>query len=96
MAYFKVTEVIDGSTFTITPGWKWQEQTGYRVRAAGYSAPGINEPEGRGARDKLSGLVLGRYVELKAVYKVDNGQLVCDVFFPGVNLAEYFPEYAES
>ena len=68
----------------------------YSVKIAGCYAPGINESEGQVARDKLSGLVLGRYVELKGARNVDNGQLVCDVFFPGVNLTAYFPEYAES
>lgn len=96
MAEYKVTEVIDGSTFTVSPGWKWQDQRGYTIRIAGYSAPGIDESEGQIAKNKLSDLVLGRYVELRTARKVENGHLVCDVFFPGVNLAAYFPEYTVS
>ena len=60
---------------------------------AGYDAPEVSEPEGQAAKDKLSKLVLGRYVELRPPYEVDHGQLICTVFFPGVKLIDYFPEY---
>ena len=93
MAEFRVKEVIDGDTFAIDPDWKWREQSGDKVRPTGYDAPELNEPRGLDAKDKLSRLILGKDVELKTGYRVDNGRLVCDVFFEGANLADYFPEY---
>ena len=92
-AQFTVREVIDGSTFALVPKWKWQGLMGDRVRAAGYDVSEVDEPEGQVAKDKLLGLILGKRVELRKAHKVDCGQLVCDVFFPGANLAAYFPEY---
>ncbi len=92
MAEFMVKEIIDGDTFTVT-GWKWQEQEGDKVRPTGYDAPELTEPKGQAAKDKLSRLILGKTVELRTAYRIDHDRLVCDVFFEGKNLADYFPEY---
>jgi len=93
MSTFTVTRIIDGDTFDVTPQWKWNGQTGSRVRPTGYNAPEMGTYGGQAAKDKLSNLVLGKAVELGSAYKVDRGRLVCDVYYRGRNLADYFSGY---
>ncbi|RLB91134.1 MAG: thermonuclease family protein, partial [Deltaproteobacteria bacterium] len=42
---------------------------------------------------KLSNLILGKTVELGNAYRIDRGRLVCDVYYQGRNLADYFSAY---
>jgi len=93
MVEFRVTAIVDGDTFDVSPDWRWNGQTGSRVRPTGYDAPEIYASGGQLAKAKLERLILGRQVELREAHKVDRGRLVCDVFFNGRNLADYFPEY---
>ena len=93
MAIFTVISVVDGDTFDVSPNWKWNEQTGSRVRPTGFDAPELSTYGGQAAKTKLSNLILGKQVELGSAYKIDRGRLVCDVFFQGRNLADYFPDY---
>lgn len=93
MAQFKVTNIIDGDTFDVSPGWKWNDNTGSRVRPAGYDAPEMSERGGQAAKDKLTSLLYGKSVELGEAYRVDRGRLVCKVLLNGVNLVNYFPGY---
>jgi endonuclease YncB( thermonuclease family) len=93
MANFKVNQIIDGDTFDVTPGWKWNNQTGDRVRPTGYDAPELDQPGGPAAKRKLEQLILGKQVELRNPATIDRGRLVCDVYFNGRKLADFFPEY---
>lgn len=93
MASFKITNVIDGDTFDVAPQWKWNGQTGARVRPTGYDAPELHEYGGQAAKDKLSRLIYGQQVELGTAYRIDRGRLVCDVYYRGKYLADYFPDY---
>lgn len=95
MATFSVIRIIDGDTFEVTPNWKWQAQTGSRVRPAGYNAPELPLPGSSTASEQLSRLILGKTVELGAASKIeiDRGHLVCEVYFNGRNLADYFSRY---
>ncbi len=93
MSAFTVTAIIDGDTFEVSPQWKWNGETGTRVRPTGYDAPELYAYGGQAAKDKLSRLILREEVDLRTAYKVDRGRLVCDVYFRGKNLADYFPEY---
>jgi len=93
MASFKVISVIDGDTFDVSPQWRWNGQEGSRVRPAGYDAPELHQPGGQTAKDKLTRLILGKQVELGNAHRIDRGRLVCDVYYNGKNLADYFPEY---
>ena len=93
MSAFRVISIIDGDTFEVSPQWKWNGQTGTRVRPTGYNAPELHTYGGQAAKEKLSRLILGEEVELGTAYRVDRGRLVCDVYFRGKNLADYFPEY---
>ena len=93
MAMFTVSAIIDGDTFEVSGGWKWNGTTGERVRPTGYDAPELNTKAGLQAKAKLSTLILGKQVELGSAKTIDRGRLVCDVFFNGHNLADYFARY---
>lgn len=93
MAYFNVISVIDGDTFDVNPQWKWNGQTGSRVRPARFDAPEIYTNEGQRAKQKLEKLLLGKNVELGNAHRIDRGRIVCEVYYNGRNLADYFPEY---
>ena len=94
METFTVEAVIDGNTFEVSPGWEFGDEKGVLVQAKGYTAP----RSGKGAmavEQRLSGLIQNKKVELDTPDGVQNGRLVCDVYFSGVNLAEYFTAYQE-
>ena len=90
---FLVHNVVDGDTFDVSPQWQWNGTSGCRVRPAGYDAPELNAPGGPAAKNRLSKLILNKEVELRKDHKVDRGRLVCEVYYNGRNLADYFPEY---
>ncbi len=90
---FKVTKVIDGDTFEVSPNWKWNNETGSVVRPNGYNTPETGEQGYQAAKDKLSGLILNKEVELVKAITFTYGRLLCDVEYNGKNLADYFPEY---
>lgn len=90
---FKVTEVIDGDTFKVSPNWKWNGQSGDTVRSNGYDTPEKGERGYDQATTKLSNLILGKEVELKKPITFTYGRLLCDVYVNGKNLKDYFPEY---
>ncbi len=92
MATFKVTSIVDGDTFDVNPAWKWNGNTGQRIRPTGYNAPELNTHGGQAAKQKLANLILHEQVELRTGHTIDRGRLVCDVFFRGRNLADYFPD----
>lgn len=93
MALFTVSSVVDGDTFEVSGGWRWQGQSGTRVRPTGFDAPELSADGGRAAKQRLERLILGQQVELRTAYRIDRGRLVCDVYFRGANLAELFPSY---
>ena len=93
MALFMVIRIIDGDTFEVNPNWRWKQERGNRVRPTGYDAPELENLSGAMARNQLARMILGNQVELGPAYKVDRGRLVCDVFFNGKKLEEYFPRY---
>ena len=93
MAEFSVVTIIDGDTFDVSPQWRWNGQDGSRVRPTGYDAPELQSYGGQAAKEKLTRLILGENVDLRSAHRIDRGRLVCDVYFKGNHLAEYFPEY---
>jgi len=90
MAKFSVIKIVDGDTFDVSPNWRWNGTSGSRVRPAGYDAAELGTRGGATATRNLASLILGKTVELGAAYRVDRGRLVCEVFFSGHNLKEYF------
>jgi len=93
MAYFSVTQIIDGDTFDVSPSWVWKGQTGTRVRPAGYDTPEIGAPFSALATARLRQLIGGKTVELRNGHTIDRGRLVCEVIVNGRNLSTYFPLY---
>ncbi len=94
METFTVEAVIDGNTFEISPEWEFGDEKGVLVQAKGYTAP----KSGKGAmavEQRLSGLIQNKQVELDSPDGVQNGRLVCNVYFRGVNIAEYFSTYRD-
>lgn len=96
MLTFQVIRIIDGDTFDVNPNWQWNAQTGSRVRPTGYDAAEVGTAGGPTATAKLASLILGRSVQLGYAYRIDRGRLVCDVYFNGHNLANYFRSRAVS
>lgn len=96
MLTFQVIRIIDGDTFDVNPNWQWNAQTGSRVRPIGYDAAEVGAAGGSTATAKLTSLILGRSVQLGNAYRIDRGRLVCDVYFNGHNLANYFRSRAAS
>lgn len=94
MATFTVSQIIDGDTFAVSPKWKWNGEIGDRVRPTGYDTPELGTADGKAAKQKLECLILNQQIELGKVATLDRGRLVCDVFFNGHNLADYFRDYA--
>ena len=93
MSAFRVTSIIYENTLEASSDWKWNGETGTRVRPVGYNTRGLHTTKGQKSKDALSKLINGQQVELRTAYKVDRGRLVCEVFIGGRNLAEFFPEY---
>jgi len=92
---FKVVNVIDGDTFEVLPPWKWRDQSGIRIRPTGYNTPEEGQPDYQESKDKLRKLILKKEVELENFVDIDYDRLICDVYFDGKNLADYFPNYKE-
>ena len=93
MPAFTVTSIIDGDTFEVSPQWKWNGETGTRVRPVSYDAPELNAYGGQAAKNELSRLIYGQQVKLRKAYKVDRSRLVCEVYFKNKSLADYFPAF---
>lgn len=93
MTKFNVISIIDGDTFDVSSGWRWNGNSGTRVRPTGYNAPELHGYGGQAAKERLERLILGKSVELGSAYRIDRGRLVCDVYLRGKNLADHFPEY---
>jgi len=90
---YTVISVIDGDTFTVSPNWYWNGNTGDTVRPNGYDAPEKGEPGYEEAKRKLENLIKGKQVTLGEGIKLTYGRLLCDVFYNGKNLKDYFLEY---
>ena len=85
-----VTKIIDGDTFEVYPDWTWNGHEGSVVRPRGYDAPERYEAGYQAAKDKLSNLILDKEVELKNLVGLTYERLLCDVYYEGKSLAEYF------
>ena len=94
MESFKVEAVYDGNTIEVSPKWEFEGTKGDIVVATGYDPPKKGKP-GMSAEQKLSILVHNKKVELGTPQGLDGKKLVCEVFFNGMNLADYFSEYKE-
>ena len=86
MAGFQVTNIVDGSTFDVSPNWDWQGQSGNRVRIANHTTPELSAVGGEAAKEKLTNSILGKPVELKNRVNTGSEQVSCDVYLEGDNI----------
>ena len=94
METFTVVAVRDGNTIEVSPDWEFADETGVYVQAKGYNAPKTGKAA-MSFEQRLSTLLLNREIELKSPEGVQRNRLVCEVYYNGMNLAEYFSEYRE-
>ena len=90
---FKVTHVKDGDTFQVSPNWEFNGKSGNWVRPVGFNTPEKGEPGYQEAKSKLRRLIRGKEVELKNPIKITQNRLLCEAYYEGRNLADFFPEY---
>lgn len=85
-----VTRVIDGDTFEAS----WDGKQIPNIRPLGYNTPEKGEIGYEQAKKKLKELIEGKLVELMNIETSDSfGRLLCQVFYNGMELSEYFKEY---
>ncbi len=89
MALFNVTEVVDGDTFVVSPGWQVNTKKGDRVRIADFNAPELRQHGGDVAHKKLQNLILRQDVELYTRAIDTYGRLVAVVHLNGQNITQY-------
>jgi TATA-binding protein-associated factor Taf7 len=94
MEAFKVAAVIDGNTFEVTPKWEYEGQKGTMVHAKGYIAPRHGK-EAMKLEQNISILILNKKVELGMPDGIEGDKLVCEVYFEGRNIADYFAQYKD-
>lgn len=93
MDSFKVTGIVDGNTLEISPNWTLGDgATGNMVKAAGYNAPKSGK-RALAVEQKLSIMLQNKNVELDKPDGVEDGKLVCEVYFKGTKLSDYFQEF---
>ena len=102
---FKVTKVISGNTFQVSPEWRmWNNPAGKRmgdtVQASGYRIPGKgNKSAFQKAKAKLLSLINEKVVELKNPVRMlpdrNKHMVVCDVYLNGKNLTEYLADFLQ-
>jgi endonuclease YncB( thermonuclease family) len=88
--------IIDGDTFTVSPQWSWNGESGDTVRTNGYNTPEKGQPGYEAAKNKLKNLIQRKWIEFRSAYRITYGRLLCDVYYNGKNLKDYFPEYQKT
>ncbi len=83
----KVTKVVTADTFEVFPPWRWEGQSGIKVRVAGIEAPREGEVGYEKAKVQLKSAVEGKQAELKDIKEVDFDRLVCDVYVDNKNIS---------
>jgi hypothetical protein len=93
MDSFKVIGIVDGNTLEISPNWTLGDgATGNMVKAAGYNAPKTGK-RALAIEQKLSIMLQNKNVELDKPDGIEDGKLVCEVYFKGSKLSDYFQEF---
>lgn len=101
MALFQVTEILSGNKVRVAKGWSWGEHKGTDVVIAGYdptkgSDGVIKNLNEQLATIRLTSLINGKDIELGQVISVNGECITCIVYYNGVDIAKYFPEYPQT
>ena len=91
---FNVKEILTVDTIKVTPEWRlWAlKKGGEKIRFWDFNVP-HNKSIRTDVKIKLFNLLNSKSVEIKGVYKVTPDKVaVCDVYFDGKPIKEYFPE----
>lgn len=80
---YKVTSVVDGDTFHVSPQWTHHGHTGTSVRLRGIDAPEMGEPGAQAAKNKLTQAIDGKHVALRNRAIGHYRRLICDVYVGG-------------
>ena len=96
-AHCKVTEVINGNTIRIFPGWVFRDHEGDLVRINGYTSPKAGALDAQEVEARLSDLVLGSWIEVKNITKFIRSKsgpsrLVTDVCLDNENAVGHLPD----
>lgn len=81
-----MTKVVTADTFEVFPPWRWEGQSGIKVRVAGIEAPREGEVGYEKAKAWLKSAIEGKQAELKNIKEVDFDRLVCDVYVDNKNI----------
>lgn len=85
----KVTNILTADTFEVFPPWRWEDQSGIKVKVASIEVPSEGEKGYEKAMMKLKIAVEGKEVELRNEKEVDYDRLVCDVYVYGKSVLEF-------
>jgi len=94
MSPFIVSAINDTDTFRVMYGWKSGKKSGHYLIPAGYRGPKSGRPGSGAVIKKLSGLILGKKVQVASVREYRGPAIVCDIYYNGKNIIEYMNEAA--
>lgn len=86
MPYQIVERVINGNTFEIDDSVEYGGEWWTLVEISGADIPGMDEPGGKEAKDRLAELILDKLVDISPAgvsYNPPDKPLLCDVFLVG-------------
>lgn len=100
MNNFRITEIINGNTVRVSPGWiianglDNEERTGNEIRIKGLDS----HPDDKYAVLRLSSFILHKEVELSNPELIENplpvdGIVLCTVLIDKTDIVYYFPEF---
>ena len=81
---FRVISIIDGNSFQINKGWKWNGKLYRLIKIKGYNLS-KNDPI---SKARLNNLLLHKEVELGYPESLEYGRLICSVYIDEVELNE--------
>lgn len=88
-----VLRIIDGDTIEVSPSWQWGNFTGTRVKILGYNPNKYGVHNHYLIKRHLESLISFKKVVLDRPMQVMGGDLLCEVYLNGVNIADHFPAY---
>lgn len=84
-----VVSIFNGDTFGVRPEWSRDGQTGSLVRPAGFAAAELGTADGEFEKELLAHLLLNQSVQPGSTRGMEDGHLICNVFYKGHNVAEH-------